>query len=849
MNPVFKVDLGDNIASPKKVSSIITDNAKAFPAEKKRFLNDENRQGTHGDIIKRVRAALEINDDSVEQYIESLPFSSTDATCGCENEFQAVVVGNSKDVDLPITIRESHCYKNFLKRDERDGYRYGRKRRGLEQYLDFMEEEAGTGPGTESRNSKRNKTEVWENSWVRFPRKQLNLYANQILEKDLHRDKKNPFAGYRQDMKRYFVEVDGVEYLRIPVSYLLKTALADAVGTPSTHSHLRNTAKKMMRCYLNDNSSPEVLSFFPSGVGAVMDREIKAVRETSIRFLLIQVLTAYANTKFKLEENGQRVLVYFASHTPHRQKKFNDMIPDSFYRDLFMSPCLSGWDRGEKKMAYMHHCHRVLSRSRLNAVSKLKDAGIITSNLVILPNISDVSLANNGTHVSIGSTKITTLLKAKSSKFTPADEKYFGDLCIKIYEHFLPLFVGTYSASPYRLDFQDFHPEKILGFLPHELDFTHLRMIWNQWKKKAGLKIFSQPVTPFGPEALDKFIRNTFFLKGDLVPDYRLVDYFAAVMATDENSELDGKEGNENRLARELQEMGVFDAGMPLYMLMRLRRESVHGFSGFEARYYSTFESLFHDFGESIQLQRIILTLAWKMILEQEFTHEDIPDMPEIESERRQIFFGSAIGIKTVFIRKDGPNVFMEKILSMVKKRKKISRSIKYPGYCKLDIQDYLIALVDILEEDGKELIRSPELSRTVKNLRKRVESPEANRVSEQMISNVMEKQKKKNPMALRAEVFNQACERYLREDLRKKHMSEGLRVLKEEFHSLELWASFREPACNEVLTSIIGEEPLSRFFSVNRDSLLNETAAEEVLEKMIQLIVLAVERNIRMTK
>jgi hypothetical protein len=32
-------------------------------------------------------------------------------------------------------------------------------------------------------------------------------------------------------------------------------------------------------------------------------------------------------------------------------------------------------------------------------------------------------------------------------------------LAIKIVEHFLPLFVGAYSAAPYRLDFADFHPE------------------------------------------------------------------------------------------------------------------------------------------------------------------------------------------------------------------------------------------------------------------------------------------------------------------------------------------------------------------------------------------------------
>jgi len=84
-----------------------------------------------------------------------------------------------------------------------------------------------------------------------------------------------------------------------------------------------------------------------------------------------------------------------------------------------------------------------------------------------------------------------------------------GDLVIKIAEHFLPLFVGTYSAAPYRMDFCDFHPEKALGFLPHELDYTHLRMIWRRWKKKADLKNFlparSHPSVPNGLTGLSAF--------------------------------------------------------------------------------------------------------------------------------------------------------------------------------------------------------------------------------------------------------------------------------------------------------------------------------------------------------
>jgi hypothetical protein len=96
---------------------------------------------------------------------------------------------------------------------------------------------------------------------------------------------------------------------------------------------------------------------------------------------------------------------------------------------------------------------------------------------------------------------------------------------MKVMEHFLPLFVGTYSAAPYRLDFCDFHPEKALGFLPHELDGGHLRMIWRRWKKKADLSIFGHPMTPIGPLWLDKLTSRAFRLRGDFVPDFRLIDY------------------------------------------------------------------------------------------------------------------------------------------------------------------------------------------------------------------------------------------------------------------------------------------------------------------------------------
>ncbi|NOY12466.1 MAG: hypothetical protein GXP51_01875, partial [Deltaproteobacteria bacterium] len=401
--------------------------------------------------------------------LEGLPFVGDDITAGSESELQAVVIGNRDKVDLPMTIEESRYFAN-LQRRTRAGETSRHRLQELQEYLADADHRA------------------WENSWVRFPRRYLSRYALKIFKRDLLADKQQPADGQRNDLVRFqFTGPRGTPCLRVPVSYLIKLALADLIGNQGPLDSLLNrTGESLLDHYLNDNSSPETFSFHVAALSPKNGMGAELAKESAKRFLFTQLLIRYANLNFGLLETGQEARVYFAPHPPLRQKQLNGLIPDAFYRHLFMSPCLSGWDKGEDKHRYMQLCHQVLSRSQLNAVAKLRDAGIITNNLVVLPNVSNTSLANNGVHISLGSKILTAACRADSG-FTAAHEKYLGDLACKIMEHFLPLFVGTYSAAPYRLEFADFHPERALGFLPHELDFTHLRMLWRRWKKKASL--------------------------------------------------------------------------------------------------------------------------------------------------------------------------------------------------------------------------------------------------------------------------------------------------------------------------------------------------------------------------
>lgn len=774
----------------------------------------------HSQRMIRYLNILDIDHHSPEKFAASLPFSLNDITAGSENELQAVVVGRKDSVDLPLFLQASNYYKNLIRQAE-SGDTSPRLIADLKNYIH------------------NNPTDVWENSWVRFPRSVISAYAFHVFNFDLSSDKSNSSALPRKDKDKFLFSTNGEQYLRIPVSYLFKLALADAISTDDTaHPMIKVTGERLMHFYLNDNTSPELVSFYPIRYRTAFGIGNGLAKETLKRFLLTQLLTAYANEKFGLSASGQRAMVYFASHPPVRQKLLNDLISDSFYRELFMSPCLSGWDKGEEKYRYMGLCHRVLSRSQMNAVRKLKNCGIITSNLVVLPNMSNISLANNGTHISLGSRKLTQRLRDQAAGFTPADEKYLGDLVIKIVEHFLPLFVGNYSAAPYRLDFHAFHPEKILGFLPHELDETHLRMIWRRWKRKAHLQFLGHAFTPFGPLWLDKCLSRLLHLKGDYIPDFRLIDYLTILLSTNESSALNGIMGNEEQLLRDLKDLGIFHSQMPLYLLYRLRKFADMDFSGFEGRYYSTFYSIMDDMGRATGLQSLLNALAYKYILLNEISHEDIPDTPFIESERRQIFFGAAIGIPTFYVHKTTPNVFMRKILQ---KTQGIRNSRRYPGFLRVKNTAYRQALIQIIKQDAKDLIDILNLQETITNLEMRIEKPEIYSAGAKLNHGIMKHAGISDPFKISGMEFNSAVESYYRNDLRIRHIEEALKLLREDFHKLDMWADFRDNAYKDALKNILNSKSASDFLEETGNGIIKDTLSVETLRRLIHLIILSI--------
>ena len=766
---------------------------------------------------------LEADVHTGDKLLAGLPFAANDATAGSETELQVAVVGRHADVDLPLSIEESSYFENLCKR-ARSGDGSERPVQELENFL------------------RNNQNKVWENSGVRFSYSTLSDYARQVLHHDLLANKQEPGAGLRSDSGRFLFGSGDDKMVRVPVSYLIKLALADIVGSQDgLPRSIRETGQNMMGHYLNDNTSPETYSFHVVPMDPKEGMGKSLARETAKRFLLTCLLVSYANQKLGLVDSGQKALIYFAPHPPQRQKQLNDIIPDSFYRELFMSPCLSGWSEGEQKHQYMQLCHQVLSRSQINAVAKLREAGIITNNLVVLPTLSNTSLANNGTHISLGSRRLGSHLASKSSSFNVLHEKLIGDLAIKIAEHFLPLFVGTYSAAPYRLGFSDFHPEKALGFLPHELDYTHLRMLWRRWRKKAELSIFGRPVTPFGPAWIDQWFSRVFNLRGDFVPDFRLLDYPVCFLSTDRASAFDGQLGNHERLKRDLASMGVSDEQMSLYLFLKPREYDTMGFSGVEGRHYSLFENFGRDMGNATSLQLLVMALAYKLIASGRVTHADIPDDPVLESERRQVFFGTAINLPTFFVRQDSRNRFLQEILKLTRRSRSSSR---YSGYLRVYNLEYRHALLHFLEHEAADLIADFAMGYTLEDLKLRLDFPDECAASGKLTRGILNRLGAKHPLSVPAEQFNRAAEEYYREEMKTVHTMESLEYLEKDLQQLDREACQGDSLSRQVLQFNLKGQSASTFLKTIKQDLLADQLDAGTLRTLINLVIFSIHRD-----
>ena len=707
---------------------------------------------------------------------QALPFHPQDITAGTENELAVSVVGAPHQVDLPQAI----AGLPFLAAG-------GRDTEALEKWL------AG------------NAEQVWDHSWLRVPRAALNAAARVTLGSDL---------AQRPDRDDFQANADSV---RVPASYVLKLALADVLGAGALPGRALLAGQRVLSCFLNDNTAPEIIStHIVSGKhGEALGQAV--ARENAQRFLLTQLLTAYANEKFALRATGQVLSIYAAPNPPARLKDLSRLLPADAYRELLMNPCLSGFPDGASKRSYMHVCHETLSHSRMHAGARLMEAGILKPH-VVERMVCDTSLLNNGTHLSLGSLRLGEYLRAQPEPKAMAEEKYLGDLATKIVEHFLPLFVGLYSAAPARLAPADLRPERALGFLPHELGSAQLRLTWQSWKRKAGLLAG---------------------LNGDVVPDLRLLDYFAALPSSASHAANDGRLGNGERLKAELERKGLFSRDMTFYALYRLREFTKMGFTGFEGRHYSLFASLHDDLAPATDLQALITAYAYQCMARGDLTHAHIPNDPDTESERRQIFFAAAIGLPIVYVRKTTKNLFLRQVLARTERTRPSKR---HTGFFKVYLDDYCRALLRLLREDGARV----ETGRaTFADLHERLVAPSERGVSGRLTSSILAELGVKSPMDVDAVTFNQAAGQYYRGRLCQQYLEEGLHTVGQSFRQMDQQVP-HDPALQHALTKLTHGRGANEFLNAAAPAVRMGSALPDTLCRLIGLLLLNVEQEER---
>ena len=291
----------------------------------------------------------------------------------------------------------------------------------------------------------------------------------------------------------------------------------------------------------------------------------------------------------------------------------------------------------------------------------------------------------------------------------------------------------------------------------------------------------------------------------------------------------------------DLADMGIFDGQMSVYLLYKLREYASLGFSGFEGRHYSLFENLEDDMGGAAGLQTLVTALAFKYLAEGELSHARIPDDPSVESERRQIFFGAAIGIPTFYVWKNSGNLFLKKILL---RTRDVRQSRRYPGYVRVRNREYCRALVRILLEDGAEIIEAQNLGGTMEELIMRLENPERHSAAGKLTRGILDTVNARSPMALSAREFNQGAEKYYREGLRQRHMVETFGFLEEECIKADLAGAKMDEGTGEALQSILEGRSAVQLLKTAKREALEERATATTLGKMIALLLVIIHRD-----
>jgi hypothetical protein len=127
----------------------------------------------------------------------------------------------------------------------------------------------------------------------------------------------------------------------------------------------------------------------------------------------------------------------------------------------------------------------------------------------------------------------------------------------------------------------------------------------------------------------------------------------------------------------------------------------------------------------------------------------------------------------------------------------------------------------------------------TLSDLERRLENPADHAASEVLVRDVLESTGAKNALALNADEFNLAAERYYRQELSQRHLREGLDALGEAIAGIERTAEV-SPRIREVLQLVLDGRPALDFLKSIRSDLLQGKLPPRQLQRVVWLMLAA---------
>jgi hypothetical protein len=217
-----------------------------------------------------------------------------------------------------------------------------------------------------------------------------------------------------------------------------------------------------------------------------------------------------------------------------------------------------------------------------------------------------------------------------------------------------------------------------------------------------------------------------------------------------------------------------------------------------------------------------------------------------VESERRQIFFGAAVGIPTFYVRSDTPNRFLA---CLVKCTPNTRSSRRYSGYTRVRAADFRRTLTATLQTDAPELVEMGGFEETLDDINRRIDNSSQHAVADRLTRRICQSAGVVSSMTMGADAFNMAAESFYRNQLKKEQMEASIDVWCEQVRQLDGLATWRSGVYNQALFSILKGNDAVTFIGSLRTAVLAEDLSAPSLSQLIHLLLLTLDHMQRQSK